>query len=272
MVGSGPSSLPGHCSWAAWFSLQAHYSTGKVSASFTSTAMVPETTHEAGSCPCTSVPSSAAEGGRPAPQRPPSPTQASLHLCQTFMGAVAALVWSGSDGPFLKVCMYRGAVGLETAVGAQLGAGDPWAPAHVPPWHRPHTPSSRVFGLPGPHCPLPPTDPMSRLFQYPPPLTTEPCLVPLPLHPPCPVARGRPSGSPRSLVWVGGAAPAGGQHRARPRFAAAIDEDVLRYQFVKKKGYVRLHTNKGDLNLELHCDMVRVAAVPTLSPRSFPGS
>ncbi|XP_030895298.1 RING-type E3 ubiquitin-protein ligase PPIL2 isoform X1 [Leptonychotes weddellii] len=37
--------------------------------------------------------------------------------------------------------------------------------------------------------------------------------------------------------------------------AAAIDEDILRYQFVKKKGYVRLHTNKGDLNLELHCDM-----------------
>ncbi|XP_025254579.1 RING-type E3 ubiquitin-protein ligase PPIL2 isoform X4 [Theropithecus gelada] len=37
--------------------------------------------------------------------------------------------------------------------------------------------------------------------------------------------------------------------------AAAIDEDVLRYQFVKKKGYVRLHTNKGDLNLELHCDL-----------------
>ncbi|OBS63539.1 hypothetical protein A6R68_07947 [Neotoma lepida] len=38
--------------------------------------------------------------------------------------------------------------------------------------------------------------------------------------------------------------------------AAVIDEDVLRYQFVKKKGYVRLHTNKGDLNLELHCDLV----------------
>ncbi|XP_008840431.1 RING-type E3 ubiquitin-protein ligase PPIL2 isoform X3 [Nannospalax galili] len=37
--------------------------------------------------------------------------------------------------------------------------------------------------------------------------------------------------------------------------AATIDEDVLRYQFVKKKGYVRLHTNKGDLNLELHCDL-----------------
>uniref|UniRef100_H0WP25 RING-type E3 ubiquitin-protein ligase PPIL2 n=1 Tax=Otolemur garnettii TaxID=30611 RepID=H0WP25_OTOGA len=37
--------------------------------------------------------------------------------------------------------------------------------------------------------------------------------------------------------------------------AAAIDEDVLRYQFVKKKGYVRLHTSRGDLNLELHCDL-----------------
>uniref|UniRef100_A0A8C3CNS3 Peptidylprolyl isomerase like 2 n=1 Tax=Cairina moschata TaxID=8855 RepID=A0A8C3CNS3_CAIMO len=37
--------------------------------------------------------------------------------------------------------------------------------------------------------------------------------------------------------------------------AAAIDEDVVRYKYVKKKGYVRLHTNKGDLNLELHCDM-----------------
>nr|XP_020765055.1 peptidyl-prolyl cis-trans isomerase-like 2 [Odocoileus virginianus texanus] len=37
--------------------------------------------------------------------------------------------------------------------------------------------------------------------------------------------------------------------------AAAIDEDELRYQFVKKKGYVRLHTSLGDLNLELHCDL-----------------
>lgn len=33
---------------------------------------------------------------------------------------------------------------------------------------------------------------------------------------------------------------------------------MLRYQFVRKKGYVRLHTNRGDLNLELHCDMVGV--------------
>uniref|UniRef100_A0AAY5F644 PPIase cyclophilin-type domain-containing protein n=1 Tax=Electrophorus electricus TaxID=8005 RepID=A0AAY5F644_ELEEL len=38
--------------------------------------------------------------------------------------------------------------------------------------------------------------------------------------------------------------------------ADAIAEDAVRYQYVKKKGYVRLHTNKGDLNLELHCDKV----------------
>lgn len=57
-----------------------------------------------------------------------------------------------------------------------------------------------------------------------------------------------------------------------PLLAAAIEEDVLRYQFVKKKGYVRLHTNRGDLNLELHCDMVGVAAVPAPGPGPFPGS
>uniref|UniRef100_A0A8C4NZT2 RING-type E3 ubiquitin transferase n=1 Tax=Dicentrarchus labrax TaxID=13489 RepID=A0A8C4NZT2_DICLA len=34
--------------------------------------------------------------------------------------------------------------------------------------------------------------------------------------------------------------------------ADAIADDIVRYQYVKKKGYVRLHTNKGDLNLELH--------------------
>lgn len=36
----------------------------------------------------------------------------------------------------------------------------------------------------------------------------------------------------------------------------AISDDAVRYQYVKKKGYVRLHTNKGDLNVELHCDKV----------------
>ena len=38
--------------------------------------------------------------------------------------------------------------------------------------------------------------------------------------------------------------------------AAIIEEDVVRYSRVKKKGYVRLVTNYGPLNLELHCDMV----------------
>ncbi|XP_052800214.1 RING-type E3 ubiquitin-protein ligase PPIL2-like [Mya arenaria] len=38
--------------------------------------------------------------------------------------------------------------------------------------------------------------------------------------------------------------------------AAIIDEDIIRYERLKKKGYVRLLTNRGPLNLELHCDMV----------------
>ncbi|CAK9808925.1 RING-type E3 ubiquitin-protein ligase PPIL2 [Anthophora plagiata] len=38
--------------------------------------------------------------------------------------------------------------------------------------------------------------------------------------------------------------------------AAVIAEDLVRYDRVKKKGYVRLLTNFGALNLELHCDIV----------------
>ncbi|XP_057655558.1 RING-type E3 ubiquitin-protein ligase PPIL2 [Diorhabda carinulata] len=38
--------------------------------------------------------------------------------------------------------------------------------------------------------------------------------------------------------------------------AALLHEDEVRYQRVKKKGYVRLVTNLGMLNMELHCDMV----------------
>uniref|UniRef100_A0A673NLP2 PPIase cyclophilin-type domain-containing protein n=1 Tax=Sinocyclocheilus rhinocerous TaxID=307959 RepID=A0A673NLP2_9TELE len=38
--------------------------------------------------------------------------------------------------------------------------------------------------------------------------------------------------------------------------ADAISDDTVRYQYIKKKGYVRLHTNKGDVNVELHCDKV----------------
>ncbi|XP_016146770.1 peptidyl-prolyl cis-trans isomerase-like 2 [Sinocyclocheilus grahami] len=39
--------------------------------------------------------------------------------------------------------------------------------------------------------------------------------------------------------------------------ADAISDDTVRYQYVKKKGYVRLHTNKGDVNVELHCDKIQ---------------
>ena len=38
--------------------------------------------------------------------------------------------------------------------------------------------------------------------------------------------------------------------------AAILDDYVIRYPYVKKKGYVRLVTNFGNLNLELHCDQV----------------
>ncbi len=36
---------------------------------------------------------------------------------------------------------------------------------------------------------------------------------------------------------------------------AVIDRDTLLYAMIKKKGYVRMHTNFGDLNFELHCDL-----------------
>lgn len=36
--------------------------------------------------------------------------------------------------------------------------------------------------------------------------------------------------------------------------AAIIDDDLVKYERVKKKGYVRLNTNLGPLNLELFCD------------------
>uniref|UniRef100_A0A1B6I137 RING-type E3 ubiquitin-protein ligase PPIL2 n=1 Tax=Homalodisca liturata TaxID=320908 RepID=A0A1B6I137_9HEMI len=42
--------------------------------------------------------------------------------------------------------------------------------------------------------------------------------------------------------------------------AAIIEEDLVRYERVKKKGYVRLVTNFGPLNLELYCDMVPKAS------------
>lgn len=38
--------------------------------------------------------------------------------------------------------------------------------------------------------------------------------------------------------------------------AAILDDHVIRYERVKKKGYVRLNTNLGPLNIELYCDLV----------------
>ena len=35
-----------------------------------------------------------------------------------------------------------------------------------------------------------------------------------------------------------------------------IDEDKLKYERIKKKGYLRMVTNMGPLNIELNCDMV----------------
>ena len=38
--------------------------------------------------------------------------------------------------------------------------------------------------------------------------------------------------------------------------AGILEDDEIRYSRVKKKGYVRLITNVGPLNFELHCDHV----------------
>ena len=38
--------------------------------------------------------------------------------------------------------------------------------------------------------------------------------------------------------------------------AAVLEDDVVRYARVKKKAYVRLVTNAGPLNVELHCEYV----------------
>jgi len=38
--------------------------------------------------------------------------------------------------------------------------------------------------------------------------------------------------------------------------AARLDDEVVLFSRVKKKGYVRINTNLGPLNLELYCDVV----------------
>lgn len=47
-----------------------------------------------------------------------------------------------------------------------------------------------------------------------------------------------------------------GMDRVTHTTAAIIDEDDIRYTRIKKKAYLRLVTNKGPLNLELHSDVV----------------
>ncbi|CAD5113220.1 DgyrCDS2403 [Dimorphilus gyrociliatus] len=37
---------------------------------------------------------------------------------------------------------------------------------------------------------------------------------------------------------------------------AVVDEDIIRYQRIKKKAYLRITTNLGNLNIELHSDLV----------------
>ena len=49
------------------------------------------------------------------------------------------------------------------------------------------------------------------------------------------------------------------EYRSNTQQAETLADDVVRYERVKKlgkKGYVRVVTNKGNLNLELHCNMV----------------
>jgi len=49
------------------------------------------------------------------------------------------------------------------------------------------------------------------------------------------------------------------QDRTNVQEAASLGEDTIRYRRVQKlgkKGYVRMSTSLGDLNLELHCEMV----------------
>ena len=41
--------------------------------------------------------------------------------------------------------------------------------------------------------------------------------------------------------------------------AAALADKVVRYAAIQEKGYVRLKTNLGEINLELHCNWVPLA-------------
>lgn len=53
---------------------------------------------------------------------------------------------------------------------------------------------------------------------------------------------------------------------------AVLDKNFVRYEKVKKKGYARITTNVGDINIELHCELVclkRVEEFMCLPPVSL---
>jgi len=59
---------------------------------------------------------------------------------------------------------------------------------------------------------------------------------------------------------VSGSFTSTSQHRSTSQQAAFLEDDVVRYDRVKKlakKGYVQLTTSHGNINLELHCEMVQ---------------
>lgn len=62
-----------------------------------------------------------------------------------------------------------------------------------------------------------------------------------------PFSTGRVAASFTSTAW----------ERETVHEPAILEDDIVRYDRVKKKGYVRLVTNQGNLNLELHCDLVQ---------------
>lgn len=109
---------------------QAHYSTGRVSASFTSTAMVPETTHEAGST------------------WPHSLSVAAEHRCPPCLPWLCGLA---SSSPVVRRGQALSKVGLCLGGGRPFG-GSPEGPPRPGPSALP----SAGLGWSGPTVPQPP--------------------------------------------------------------------------------------------------------------------
>eukprot|EP00095_Tigriopus_kingsejongensis_P008357 maker-scaffold1160_size58366-snap-gene-0.8 protein:Tk08357 transcript:maker-scaffold1160_size58366-snap-gene-0.8-mRNA-1 annotation:"peptidyl-prolyl cis-trans isomerase-like 2" len=74
-----------------------------------------------------------------------------------------------------------------------------------------------------------------------------------------PSVRGRPdqfSAAHFSTGEVATSFTSTASSRTTEQVPATLEDSVVRYAMVKKKGYVRVITNKGPLNFELHCDYV----------------